>query len=119
MKLTSNLRQTAAIALCALALSPAALFAANPQPHEARGAIKSVDAENHWLVVTDRKDNSEHKFLWNDQSKFTERGKAVTATDLKAGERVRLTYKPGGDMPTMQRVHIAPAKAEKSASEKS
>ncbi len=120
MKLTANLRMTTLAALCALALSPAVLFAANaPKTHEARGAIKSVDADAHTLVVSDLKDKSEHKFQWNDQTKFSERGKAVTATELKAGERVRITYAPGGDRPTMQRVHIAPAKAEKSTTEKS
>ncbi len=119
MKLNSNLRIAALGALCAVALTPAALFAANPRLHEDRGTIKSVDADAHTLVVTDLKNKSEHKFQWNDQTKFTERGKTATASDLKAGERVRLTYKGSGDMPTMQRVHIAPAKTEKAASEKS
>jgi len=113
MKLTSNLPITAAIALSALALSLAALAAASaPKTHEERGTIKSVDVSDHKLVVTDRKD-TEHKFQWNDQTKFTEHGKAVTPTDLKVGEQVRISYRHGGDMPTMEHVYIAPAKAEK------
>ena len=119
MKLTSNLRITTAITFCALALSPVAVFAANPRPHDERGTVKSVDAHTHTLIVTDSKDNSEHKFQWNTQTRFTERGKAAAVSDLKAGERVRITYSGSGDMPTMQRVHIAPAKAEKSGAAKS
>ena len=118
MKLISNLRITTTLALCTLALSPATFLAADTsKAHDERGIIKSVDPDNHWLVVTDRKDNKEHKFLWNDETKFTERGKTATAADLKAGERVRITYSGNGDMPTVQRVHIAPAKTEKPASE--
>lgn len=120
MKLTTNLHITTVIALCALALSPAALSAADtPKTHDERGTIKSVDADAHTLVVTGRKDESEHKFLWNDQTKFTERSKAVTAAELKTGERVRITYAGSGDLPTMQRVHLAPAKVGKSTAEKS
>src|SRR5262245_12676685 len=115
MKLKLNLSTTALAAVCALALNPATLLAANPHPHEERGTIKSVDTTAHTLTVTGGKDNSEHKFQWNDQSKFTERGKTVTAADLKAGERIRLTYKSGTDMPTIERARLAPAKAEKSA----
>ena len=105
MKLTSNLPITAAIALSALALSLAALAAAGtPKTHQESGTIKSVDVSDHKLVVTDHKD-MEHK--------FTEHGKAVTPTDLKVGEQVRISYRHGGDMPTMEHVYIAPAKAEK------
>ena len=114
MKLKSNLRITS-LALGALALSTAALYAANaPKTQDERGTIKSVDAAAHTLVVTDLKNKSDYKFLWNDQTKFTGRGKTATAAELKPGERVRINYTGSGDLLTMQRVHIAPAKAEKS-----
>lgn len=114
MKLNSNLRLTC-LALGALVLSTAALYAANaPKTQDERGTIKSVDATAHTLVVTDLKNKTEHKFLWNDQTKFTERNKPATAAELKPGERVRINYTGSGDLRTMQRVHIAPAKAEKS-----
>lgn len=123
MKLSPNLRITTVIALYALALSlalsPVALFAAEARPQGERGTIKSVDAEAHTLVVTDRLDNREHKFKWNDQTKFNERGKTATAADLKAGERVRVTYMGSGDLPTLQRVQIAPARTEKPTNAKS
>lgn len=115
MKRKLNLPKTALAALCALALSPALLFAADSRPHEERGTIKSVDAAAHTIVITGGKDNAEHKFQWNDQTKFSDRGKTVTASDLKAGERIRLTYKSGGDTPTIERARLAPAKSEKSA----
>ena len=120
MKLTSKLRLTTAVALCALALSNAGVFAAGASPaHSERGLIKSVDADAHTLVVTDRSESKEHKFLWNDQTKFTGRGKTVTAADLKAGEHVRISYSGSGDPPIMQRVLITPARVEKSTPDKS
>ena len=119
MKLTTNLRMMTFATLCLLALTPTALFAANPRSQEERGTIKSVDAAAHTLVVADLKDNKEHKFLWNDQSKFSERGKTVTAADLKAGKRIRVTYKGSGEMPAIEHARLAPAKTGKSASEKS
>jgi len=119
MKITSALRIGTLGVLCALALTTAALLAANPRPHVQHGTIKSVDATAHTLVVADPKGKSEHKFQWNDQSRFTERGKAAEATDLKAGEHIRLTYKGGGEMPTIEHATLLPAKAGKSSSEKS
>ena len=44
---------------------------------------------------------------------------AASAAELKAGERVRITYAGSGDQPTMQRVQIVPAKTDKSTSKKS
>src|SRR6266571_8799623 len=112
MKLKSHIHQTAA-ALCVLALSPTLMFAAGTtHPSKERGIIKSVNMEAQTLVVTDRKNNSEHTFQWNDQTKFSERDKSAGAGDLKAGERVLLTYLPGGDTPILQSVHITPAKTE-------
>ena len=89
------------------------VFAAGTtHPSRERGIIKSVDTEAHTLVVTDRKNNSERAFQWNDQTKFSERDKSAGASDLKAGERVHLTYSPSGDTPILQSVQIAPAKTE-------
>jgi hypothetical protein len=120
VKLTNYFRLAAVVPACVLALSPLGVLAAeSTKLKEERGTIKSLDAEAHTLVVTDRKDNSEKKFAWNDQTKFTERGKTVTATEIKPGDRIRLTYKANGDTPNIERAHLAPAKAEKSASEKS
>ena len=118
--MTNYFRVAALVPVCVLALSPVGVLAAeSTKLKEERGTIKSLDADAHTVVVSDRKDNSEHKFLWNDQTKFTERGKTVTPAELKAGDRIRLTYKPTGDTPNIERAHLAPAKTEKSASEKS
>ena len=119
MKLNTNI-QLACLALSAFTLGSSPVFAANgPKSQEERGTIKSVDATAHTVVVTDLKNNSEHKFVWTDQTKFSERGKNVSAAELKAGERVRITYSGSGELLTMQRVRIAPAKTEKPAAAKS
>jgi hypothetical protein len=113
MKLNSHIYKTVVTALCVLALSPALVFASGrTHPSKERGIIKSVDMEAHTLVVADRENNSERTFQWNDQTKFSERSKSAGASDLKAGERVQLTYSPGNTPPILQSVHIDPAKTE-------
>ena len=114
MKLNTHIHKMAVAALCVLALSPALVLATGtPKPVGERGIIKSVDVDAHTLVVTEHKNNSEQKFQWNDQTKFSERNKNTSANALKEGERVHLTYVPGGDTPILQSVHITPAKTEK------
>jgi hypothetical protein len=114
MKLNTHIHKAAATALCILSLSPALMFAAgSPKPIEERGVIKSVDMNAHTLVVTEHKKNSEHTFQWNDQTKFSERDKGASPSDLKEGERVHLSYTPGGDTPILRSVEIVPAKTEK------
>jgi hypothetical protein len=122
MKLTSTFPKLSALVACSLVMGAAGVLAADsPAKHRERGLIKSVDAQNHWLVVTDRKDNSEHKYQWNDQTRFKEQrralehGKKITAADLKQGMSVSVTYTPGGDTPTLKQVQVAPAKGERHA----
>lgn len=117
MKTTNRILRGTAVAVTALVISSASLAAANtPQTREERGTIKEVDMNHHQLVVTDRKNNSIHRFQWNEQTKFTEHWKKAAPTALRAGERVRLTYAPGGDIPLAQKVQLAPAKVSKHAS---
>ena len=109
MKRKLNIRKTALIALCALAFGPALLFAGNaPKRAKERGIIKSVDNNTHQVIVTDQKTKLDGTFQWNDQTKFTEHGKAMTAADLKAGEHVRLSYTPGSGTPTLQHISLWP-----------
>jgi hypothetical protein len=84
-----------------------------PKATEERGVVKSVDTTAHTLVVTEHKKNTDQTFQWNDQTKFMERDKSASASALKAGEHVRLTYTAGNPKPTLQSVHIAPAKTAK------
>ena len=114
MKFNTHLHKTVVTALCALSLSPALVFAGGtPKPLKEGGIIKSVDMKAHTLVVAELKNHVEQKFQWNDQTKFSERDKSVSAGALKEGERVHLTYAAGGSTPTLQTVHIAPLKTEK------
>ena len=114
MKLNTHIHKTVVAAICVLALSPVLVFAADtPRPTVERGVIKSVDMDAQTLVVTEHKNNAEQKFRWNDQTKFSERRKNASASALKEGERVHLSYTAGGDTPILQSVQIAPAKTEK------
>jgi Cu/Ag efflux protein CusF len=113
MKLTSNLHQTLLATCCTLALGLGTIHAGEAtKARSEHGTIKSVDAKTHRLVITTGKGNSEYRFHWNDQTKFTSGHNAATASDLKEGRLVELTYVPGGDAPTLQRVRLA-AKAPK------
>lgn len=119
MKLRLALRTVVLAAGCGLALYPDAGFAANTRRHVEHGIIKSVDTGAHTLVVTERKDDTDHTFRWSDQTKFIERGKLVTASDLKVGERIQFTCQSGGDLPVIERAHLAPARPEKTGAGKS
>jgi hypothetical protein len=106
------------LALFILSLSPATVFADDKaKPLEERGVIKSVDLDAHTLVVTDPKKHVEQKFLWNEETKFSEHAKSVSASALKQalkqGERVHFKYAPGGNTPVLQSVHLAPPKTHK------
>ena len=113
MKLSSMPLKAGAVAACAFGLSLASSFAAHPRGTRLmRGTIKLIDTDAHTLIVTEHKDNSEHKLLWNDQTRFMEHGRAATASDLKADEQVRITCPAGAEPSMMQQVRIAPARAE-------
>jgi len=118
MKTNLNLiRKTALAAWCALALSPAAMFAADaPKSAEERGLIKAVDNNGQQIVVTDQKTKADGTFKWNDQTKFIEHGKSVSATALQAGLPVHITYAPSSGTPMLKRVKLAPVKAQKHSS---
>jgi hypothetical protein len=119
MKRINPLHRVTLVSVCMMVWSSATLLAAeSTKLKEERGTIKSLDADAQTLVVIDRKDNSEHKFAWNDQSKFTERGKAIHASELKTGERIRVSYKPGADVPNIERARLVEAKTEKPTAEK-
>lgn len=118
MKTNLNLiHKTTLIALCALALSPAAILAADAsKPGQAHGLIKAVDNQGQQLVVTDQKTKAESTFKWNDQTKFTEHGKSVSSKALKPGLLVQLTYAPSAVLPVLERVKLSPPKGQKHSS---
>jgi hypothetical protein len=117
MQTKLDIRRTALVALCALALSPAALFAENtPKTAEEYGVIKSVDNNSHQIVVTDKKAGTEGTFRWNDQTKFTEQDRTVNATALKEGMPVHLTYVAGAGPALLERVKLEPQKTPTRAS---
>src|SRR5512137_29034 len=101
MKLTLQSLINSTLVLCPLLLGAAGAFAADASKLQTeRGIIKSVDTPGHWLVITDPKDKTEHKYQWNDQTRFMEHGRAighktVSAAGLKDGMRVSVTYAPG------------------------
>lgn len=112
----SLIRKAAFVTLCAVALSPAALFAGNAlKTAEEHGLIKSVDSQTHQLVVTDQKTKADGTFQWNDLTKFTEHAKTVSASALKAGLPVRITYAASSGTPMLERVQISAGKEHKPA----
>ena len=76
------------------------------------GVIKSVDMTAHTLVVTEHKNHADQTFQWNDQTKFRERDKNASPTDLKPGERVHLSYTAGGSTPTCKPSISLPSKQQ-------
>jgi hypothetical protein len=109
--------KASALALCVLCLGLAGARAdGSSKLQTERGTIKSVDQERHTLVVTDHKGKAEHTFQWNEQTKFIEGSKALSATDLKAGEHALISYEAGKGVATMKSISLTPAKQERSQS---
>lgn len=93
--------------ILALALSPALVFAGNSQKtSNERGTITAIDTSSHLLTVTGKKNHKETKFQWDDRTSFTQHHKTVAASALKDGERVDVTYVPGGNMAMLKSVSI-------------
>ena len=102
--------------LFVVALSPAMVFAgSSPKTTTEHGIVKAVDQSAHTLTVAGKKSGAETKFQWNDHTKFTEHHKAASASVLKDGERVDLTFVLGGNMAMLKSVAISPAKSENHA----
>jgi hypothetical protein len=113
MKAKLNINNAAWIVLCALTLSPTALFAGNTS-HTATesGIIKSVDNNAHQIVVIDQKTKAEGTFHWNDHTKFTEHHEAVNTSSLKEGLAVHITYKTESGTALLEHVKLTPPKAQ-------
>lgn len=113
----TRVRKTALAAWCAIALSPVALFATNaPKAVREHGRIKAVDNQSQQLVVTDQKTKAEGTFKWNDQTKLIEHGKSVSASALKGGVPIQITFAPSPGIPVLERVTLSPAKRQKHSS---
>lgn len=108
MKRLTHFYRAALASVCIVALSPADLMAGNQNSLEEKGMIKSVDPKAHILVVSEHK-TKEHKFQWNDSTKFTRDGKAVAASSLSSNEHIQLTYQPGGNPPLIKAATLSPA----------
>ena len=78
--------------------------------------IKSVDDSGHQIVVTNHKTKADVTYKWNDQTKFMEHGKTVTATALKAGMAAHLTYTANTGTPLLERVKLSPTKEQRHSS---
>jgi hypothetical protein len=116
MKTDINIRKTALVVLCALALSPTVLFAKSATKTAAEhGILKSVDSQNQQLVVTDQKTKMDRTFHWNDQTKFTEQGKATSAPALRVGEHLVINYASDKETATMISASAKPARSAKHA----
>ncbi len=114
MKITWNLHTISLLAVITAALAASAALAVDASSHRDFGIIKSVDAAAHTLVVSNHRKTSEPTFLWNDQTKFIEHGKAATAADLRPGERVRIAYSGTADSLIVETLHIGMVRDEKS-----
>lgn len=111
MKLNLQSGRALLVAGFALVLGPTALWGANaPKAAEKHAIVKSVDSAKHQVVLTDTNTKTTSTFLWNDKTKFTQQGKAVTATALKQGATVNVTYAPGTGTPVLEHVKFAAPK---------
>ncbi len=111
MRLSNKLVKLTAAVACVFALSSiGALAATKPQQHKERATIKEVDVNQHQLVVAGPKDPGPRRLQWNDKTQFTENGKKVPPSAVKAGERADLAYTMNNGMPVVKSVKLSPAR---------
>ena len=82
-----------------------------PKATTAHGSIVKADASS----VTIKTSKGEESFAINPETKITSAGKAITASDLTAGETASVSYTKSGDQMTATKITVTPKKASKSA----
>ena len=98
--------------LAGLSLLPG-LAAHEGHPHRVMGVVKAVDAAH---IEIETKEGTKISAIVNEETKYR-RGKApATAADVKAGNRVVLTFVEKEDKKIVQEVLLAPAEGEHSSS---
>jgi len=108
MKLNLQSGTALLVAGFALVLAPSALRGANaPKAAEKHAIVKSVDTAKHQVVLAEANSKTTGTFLWNEKTKFTQQGKAITAIALKEGATVDVTYTPGSGTPVLEHVKLA------------
>jgi hypothetical protein len=93
---------------------------AKPKKHEYTGEITSMDAAKKTVTVK-KKDGDEKTFTLGEKAKIVVKDKeAAELSDLKAGQKVMVTYTEDGAVLTAHRIMQADAmkKKEKKADEK-
>jgi hypothetical protein len=80
--------------------------------HQVRGDLSSFDAASRTLVVKETSaPRKEVRLTLGDSAKIIALGKPGTTADLKAGERVKVSYTDQGATHQATRVEILPEKA--------
>jgi hypothetical protein len=99
-----------AVAACAALLTSSVALA--DATHRVRGDVSSFDATSRELVVKQTMaPRKEVKLTLADGAWITAQGKRGTPADLRAGERVRITYIDKGTQHEAKRVEILADKA--------
>ena len=81
------------------------------RPMSARGSIVKSDASS----VTIKTAKGEESFAINAETKITQAGKSITASDLASGETASVSYTKAGDQMTAAKIAVTPKKASKGA----
>ena len=114
MKTISNLIKIGLIGAFALGTTSAALAGTNQRNDQKctvrlrdRGAIRGIDLKSQTLTLQDQH-QATLGIEWNQQTRFFDHGKTITAADLKSGERVGVTYVKEGDHLVARAVAVMP-----------
>ncbi len=75
-----------------------------------RGTIQSVDAKDSRFTITDSR-NAEVNVCWDANTRFLEHNKAITASDLRPGERVKIAGQKQGDLFRATEIRVYPQHA--------
>ena len=68
-------------------------WALPPRQHSASGVIASIDHKTHTLTLAPSKGAEPLVFVWNDSTRFKQRGSRICIGALEPGHAVRISYR--------------------------
>jgi hypothetical protein len=92
--------------LCAAVLAAGAAVAGQAGGQRFYGKITAVDREHHQLTVHNAKQKTDASFQWDDKTSVTQNKQATSASDLKVGQSLIVSYLTQDDVNRATRIAV-------------
>lgn len=113
------MKNVACILASLICLAIPTLHAADPMSAAAPrfyGKITAIDHGQKSIVVHNKKQQSDARFVWNDQTKLIDKKKAIEPTQLQVGQSLIVSYVTENDLNKAKKITVThPFKKKASA----